>query len=97
MGSFAQDQKPIDIEELNKLVCLNNNKLHTRSNIENIRNESEDKRDVHIILDSKIKNEQEVEWYAPRDLSTMLSLLDQYSNVKCRFVSGNTGIGVYKE
>jgi xanthine dehydrogenase/oxidase len=96
MGSFAQDQKPIDIEELNKLVCLNN-KQQTCSNIENIRNESEDKRDVHIILDSKIKNEQEGEWYAPRDLSTMLSLLDQYSNVKYRFVSGNTGIGVYKE
>ena len=80
MKSFAVDEKPIDIEELNKLKCVNNpNKTCKRSGQKN----------VHIIKDT-------LEWYSPNNLDDLFKLLVEYQSSAYRIVSGNTGTGVYK-
>jgi xanthine dehydrogenase/oxidase len=80
MKSFASDEKPIDIEELYKLKCLNDKKCLTLSN-----------KKVHIIKDNSIN-----EWFIPNNLSDLFNLLTEYQTSSYRLVGGNTGTGVYK-
>lgn len=84
MKSFASDEKPIDIEELYKLKCLNDRTKDCSSN------KLDKSRSVHVI------REDGTEWYIPKDLNTLLTLLDDNSSKPYRIISGNTSIGVYK-
>jgi xanthine dehydrogenase/oxidase len=95
MKSFAADEKPIDIEELYKLKCLNTcsdatkNKNGGASCAEHQHVHVIDKKkDIHVIRDGN-------EWFRPTDLDQLLKLIALYA--KYRIVSGNTGKGVYKE
>ena len=80
MKSFAFDEKPIDIEELCKLKCLNEKKYSALTN-----------RNVHIINDNIEK-----EWFIPNNLDDSFKLLTEYQMSSYRIVGGNTGTGVYK-
>ena len=80
MKSFASDEKPIDIEELYKLKCLNDKKCLGISN-----------KKVHIIKDNSIN-----EWFIPNNLDDLFQLLAEYQTSSYRLVGGNTGTGVYK-
>jgi xanthine dehydrogenase/oxidase len=94
MKSFAADEKPIDIEELYKLQCLNtcsgdrNRKQNCSNNHQHSHLAVESKKSIHVIRDAN-------EWYTPADLDELLNYLEIYVNY--RIVSGNTGMGVYKE
>lgn len=85
MKSFAPDEKPIDIEELFKLKCLNSKTKNTPNPCQ------QDKlKNVHIIKDS-------LEWYSPNNMDDLFTLLVEYSpSAAYRIVSGNTGVGVFK-
>ena len=78
MKSFASDEKPIDIEELGKLKCLNDKKCLNLS----------DKK-IHIINES-------LEWFIPKSLNDLFTLLTEFQNSSYKLVGGNTGTGVYK-
>ena len=78
MKSFATDEKPIDIEELYKLKCLNTKNSSCSSN-----------KKLHIIKDS-------AEWYSPNNMDDLYTLLYQHQTTPYRIVSGNTGVGVFK-
>ncbi|CAF0756244.1 unnamed protein product [Brachionus calyciflorus] len=78
MKSFATDEVPIEIEELNKLKCLNKSNMCSKST-----------KNIHLIKE----NEQ---WFTPKDMDSLNVLLSQYGSMAYRLVSGNTGIGVYK-
>ena len=86
MKSFAADERPIDIEELNKLKCLSgrescSNKKKTISIDHN--------KNVHIIKDGS-------EWFVPKNMNDLYTLLSQYQNQNYRIVASNTSVGVYK-
>jgi xanthine dehydrogenase/oxidase len=83
--SFAIDNKPIDIEELYKLKCLNNNSKNDCKLI---------KKKIHIINNNNDDNSSE--WYYPKLLTDLYALLDQYKDKTYIIVSGGTGKGVYK-
>jgi xanthine dehydrogenase/oxidase len=93
MKSFAVDEKPIDIEELYKLKCLNtcsgdrSRKINCANNHQH-GHVPESKKSLHVISEA-------YEWYTPVDLSELLNYLNVYVNY--RIVSGNTGMGVYKD
>lgn len=75
MKSFALDERPIDIEDLNKIKCLSKcSKLD---------------KNIHLI-------NQDEQWFTPKDMNSLYSLLSQYSTMPYRLVSGNTGTGVFK-
>jgi len=78
--SFSADEKPIDIEELYKLKCLNGS---------NKRCDSYSKKKIHIINGSQ-------EWYYPKSLLDLFDLLVQYQSAPYKIVSGGTGVGVFK-
>ena len=80
MKSFAVDEKPIDIEDLNKLKCIDNNVKVCLGN----------KKKIHIIRDSAD------EWFAPKTLEDLYNLLSEYKDQNYRIVSGNTSTGVFK-
>ena len=82
MKSFAVDEQPIDIEELNRLKCID-----PRSNA-NCSAQSNKK--IHLINGFE-------EWYCPKSLDDLLDLLDQYKSGSYKIVSGNTAVGVYKK
>jgi xanthine dehydrogenase/oxidase len=84
MKSFAVNRSPIDIEELNKLKCLNQTSPSERD-----ANNGKRKR-VHIISD------QTSQWYVPVNMNDLYRLLSNYASKAYRIVSGNTGVGVYK-
>jgi xanthine dehydrogenase iron-sulfur cluster and FAD-binding subunit A len=98
MKTFAGDVNPIDIEELTKVCCLNDERkaecsskskccsVNSSCNRTCTRNKE---KKVHII---NAKNE----WYAPRTMDDLYSLLNEYKGVKYRLVGGNTGVGVFK-
>ena len=86
MKSFSADDRPIEIEELNKLKCLNNDGTTTTSH--RCRSYPEKKKSVHIINDGLDQ------WFIPNDMDSLLNLLETYEI--SRIVSGNTGTGVYK-
>ena len=78
--SFSADEKPIDIEELYTLKCLNGS---------NKKCDSELKKKIHIINGDQ-------EWYYPKSLLDLFDLLVQYQSVPYKIVSGGTGVGVFK-
>lgn len=80
MKSFSIDEKPIDIEELTKLKCLNNNNEHKCQ---------KSSKPIHLI-------QEEEQWFTPRDIKTLLSLLKEYYSSSYKLLSGNTGTGVFK-
>lgn len=83
MKSFAVDENPIDIEELDKL-----RKCQQSSDGKCVKKCQKSKK-VHLI------NEMD-EWYAPNSLEDLLALLKEYKSASYRLISGNTGVGVYK-
>ena len=99
MKTFASDQKPIDIEELAKIKCLNDakplncstkSKCSSKNNCCNKITCAQDaEKKVHIIRDSN-------EWYSPKTMDDLYNLLTQYKTNDYRLVGGNTGVGVYK-
>ena len=84
MKSFSAEDKPIDIEELNKLKCLNNGFTSHRCG-----SSPENKKSVHII------NDDLDQWFTPKDMDCLLNLLETYGEY--RIVSGNTGTAIYKD
>jgi xanthine dehydrogenase/oxidase len=85
MKSFAADEKPIDIEELNKLKCLNG-----RASCKHKNNIAVDhNKNVHIIKDDS-------EWFVPKTINDLYTLLTQYQNENYRIIASNTSVGVYK-
>lgn len=100
MKSFAIDENPIDIEELAKMKCLNDNYSSTcstksicssKNNCCNKTTCAQDKgKKVHIIRDTN-------EWYTPKTMNDLFDLLTQYKTIESyRLVGGNTGVGVFK-
>ncbi len=83
--SFAIDNKPIDIEELYKLKCLNNNSKNDCKLI---------KKKIHIINNNNGDNSSE--WYYPKLLTDLYALLDQFRVKTYIIVSDGTEKGVYK-
>jgi xanthine dehydrogenase/oxidase len=83
MKSFALNKNPIDIEELNKLRCLNDN--------ENVCSGKSKTRTIHMIQPNDSS-----EWFTPSDMDSLYKLLVQYQQQPYKLVSGNTGTGVYK-
>ena len=90
MKTFAIDENPIEIEELSRIKCLNNENKCCNKNktCTNTCNESQEKK-IHIINEDN-------EWFSPKTLDDFFNLLSQYKNVVYRFVGGNTSIGVFK-
>jgi len=94
MKTFAGDVNPIDIEELTKVCCLNDERKAECSSkskccsVNNSCTRNKEKK-VHIINGTN-------EWYAPRTMDDLYSLLNEYKGVKYRLVGGNTGVGVFK-
>ena len=82
MKSFAADESPIDIEELNKLRCVNKCKNESGCNYDSINS-------TYIKKDN-------LEWYSPTTLNELLELLAQYQNLNHRIIAANTGTGIYK-
>ena len=82
MKSFAIDEKPIDIEELHKLKCVDKNKacLSTSSNLQ---------KKIHMIKDDN-------EWFTPKSLDELYDLLNEYKSLNYRIICGNTSTGIYK-
>ena len=91
MKTFAIDEKPIDIEELAKMKCLNNESSHcstkskcsSKSNCCNKTTCAQDKdKKVHIIRDTN-------EWYNPKTMDDLFDLLTQYKAIDTyRLVGG---------
>jgi xanthine dehydrogenase/oxidase len=86
MKSFAVDENPIDIEELNSLKCLN----HATSCNHKNKIPVDYNKNVHII------KENNSEWFVPKNMNDLYSLLTQYQNQNYRIVASNTSVGVYK-
>lgn len=84
MKSFSVNKNPIDIEELNKIKCLNtNNKV--------CEEKSKTRRTIHLINPNDSS-----EWFTPLDMDSLYKLLVQYQQLPYKLISGNTGIGIFK-
>jgi xanthine dehydrogenase/oxidase len=98
MKTFAGDVNPIDIEELTKVCCLNDERkaecsskskcCSVNSSCNKTCTKNKEKK-VHIINATN-------EWYSPKTMEDLYSLLNEYKGVKYRLVGGNTGVGVFK-
>lgn len=82
MKTFAEQNNPIDIEELYKLRCLNDN-MHICK--------GSSKRTIHLI-----QSDDSCEWFTPPDMDSLYKLLVQHQTSAYKLVSGNTGTGVFK-
>ena len=81
MKSFASDQNPIDLEELDKVKCANKcSTLCCKST-----------KTVHIV-----KDDGSSEWFGPNTLDALYGLLTDYQQKNYRIVSANTAVGIYK-
>ena len=92
MKTFSIESNPIDIEEIFKMKCLNNETkaCNSKSKCCSVNNECNMTcsmsltKKVHIISGT-------TEWYTPKTLDDLYDLLNQYKTTKYRLVGGNTG------
>ena len=82
MKSFANDEKPIDIEDLDRLKCLQINDFCNN-------NKNDNDKKVHIIADNN-------EWFAPQSIDELYALLTEYQFDNYTLVGANTSKGIYK-
>ena len=97
MKTFAIDQDPIDIEELSKVKCRNDEKktCSQKSKCCSANNTCNKTCSTNVDKKVHIVNATD-EWYAPKTMDDLYGLLSEYKAAKYRFVGGNTGEGVYK-
>lgn len=88
MKSFASNENPIDIEDLEKIKCLNGHNCQSHGDCNHV---------VSQKSDSFYASNGKEEWYTVESLNELTSLLKTLKpNTTRKFLSGNTSIGVYK-
>jgi xanthine dehydrogenase/oxidase len=97
MKSFAIDERPIDIEELATIKCLNDESKSCshKSKCSSARKSCNGTCSSHVGKRVHIVKETN-EWYSPKNMNDLIELLSEYKTARIRLVGGNTAIGVFK-
>jgi xanthine dehydrogenase/oxidase len=93
MKSFSVDEAPIDIEDLEKIKCLNGHNCRSNGVVDCNHN--------HVVSDKNSDSFYAIngneEWYTVESLNELTSLMATLPSSKTRnFLSGNTSVGVFK-